>query len=138
MNPQPSAPLDAFLRGVDRRAEIRAGLLGATRHGRDDAFALRAATPGDRPALRDLARRDGVALPDGPLLLAEAAGRPIAVIGLENRRMAADPEWPTGRAIDPLQAAAAEHSPWPARLRRLRGALGGSGRRSPASGPAVR
>ncbi|WP_026910789.1 hypothetical protein [Patulibacter minatonensis] len=136
-----SAPLDAFLRGVDRRAELHAGLLAGGRRRPDEQFELRPALPGDTAVLNAIALRDGVPVPPGPLLLAEAAGVPIAAIGLENRRMIADPTWPTDRAIDALQAAAAEHPRWPGRLRRMRAALQGlSGRagRRDARGAVVR
>jgi hypothetical protein len=122
-----SAPLDAFLRGVDRRADLQARLLtGRPAGDRDDAFALRLAGPEDRRGLSALSAADGLDVPRGPVLLAIAVAvdRPIAAIGLENRRVLADPAWPTGRAVDALQAAAAEHSPWPARWRRLRAASG--------------
>jgi hypothetical protein len=116
------APTDAFHRGVDRRADLRAALLAAggakDPHG---PFEVRPALPADRAALLGVAGRDSAELPDGPLLLAEVAGTPIAAIGLENRRVVADPFWPTARAVDALQAAAAEHSPWASRWARLRG-----------------
>ncbi|MSW52518.1 MAG: hypothetical protein F2817_16725, partial [Actinobacteria bacterium] len=120
---QTSAPLDAFLRGVDRRADLHARLLGAGSRTPDDALVLRRATDEDRPALRALAAREGRGVPREPVLLAEAVGRPIAAIGLTDRRVIVDPAWPTGRAVDALQAAAAEHSPWPARVARLRAAV---------------
>jgi hypothetical protein len=120
----PSAPADAFLRGVDRRSELRAALLTGGPQDPHGPFELRPATEADLPALRGVAGRDSQTLPDGPLLLAEVAGTVIAAIGLENRRVVADPFWPTARAVDALQAAAAEHNPWPSRLARLRTALG--------------
>jgi hypothetical protein len=123
-----SAPLDAFLRGVDRRADLHAGLMTAGRRRPDEQFELRPAVDRDAAILNAIAQRDGVAVPPGPLLLAVAAGVPIAAIGLENRRMIADPEWPTDRAIDALQAAAAEHPRWPGRVRRWKAALRGVGR----------
>lgn len=123
MTHQISAPLDAFLRGVDRRADLHARLLGVGPRVPDDALVLRRATDDDRPALRALAAREGRGVPREPVLLAEAVGRPIAAIGLTDRRVIADPDWPTGRAVDALQAAAAEHSPWPARIARLRAAV---------------
>jgi hypothetical protein len=63
---------------------------------------------------------------------------PIAAIGLQNRRVVADPFWPTARAVDALQAAAAEHNPWPSRWARLRAAVGRARQQGPdsAAGPA--
>jgi hypothetical protein len=122
----PSAPADAYLRGVDRRSELRAALLTGRPHGPHAPFELRPSTEADVEAVRGVAGRDSSVVPDGPLLLAEVAGTVIAAIGLENRRVVADPFWPTARAVDALQAAAAEHSPWPSRLARLRAALGTS------------
>lgn len=122
----PAAPVDAFLRGVDRRSELRAALLTGRPHGPHAPFELRPATDADLSALLGVAGRDSSVVPDGPLLLAEVAGTVIAAIGLENRRVIADPFWPTARAVDALQAAAAEHNPWPSRLARLRTALGAS------------
>lgn len=119
----PSAPFDAVLRGVDRRAAVRAALLTGGPTDPHAPFELRPATALDREALEGVAGRDSSVVPDGPLVLAEAAGVVIAAIGLENRRVIADPFWPTARAVDALQAAAAEHSPWPRRTARVRAAL---------------
>ena len=62
-------PADAFVRGLDRRAELRAGLLvsGDPRdlHG---PFEVRPALPADHAALLGVAGRDSAQLPDGPLL----------------------------------------------------------------------
>jgi hypothetical protein len=121
MNPQPSIPFVA--RAVDRRSDARAALLSGGRTDPHAPFELRPATEADHEALRGVAGRDSSVVPDGPLMLAEAAGVVIAAIGLENRRVIADPFWPTARAVDALQAAAAEHSPWPRRIARLRTAL---------------
>jgi hypothetical protein len=132
----PSAPADAFLRGVDRRSELRAALLTGRPQDPHGPFELRPATDADLPSLLGVAGRDSSVVPDGPLLLAEVAGTVIAAIGLENRRVIADPFWPTARAVDALQAAAAEHNPWPSRMARLRAALGAArpaGRHSRAS-----
>ena len=131
----PKSPtLDAFLRGVDRRAEMRAALLGAAGPARDGHAGrpeLRPAVPDDALVLAGIARRDpGARMPAEPVLVAEVAGTPIAAIGLADRRVIADPDWPTMRAVDALQAAAAEWSPWPGRIARWRAAL--SGRRAAA------
>jgi hypothetical protein len=123
MNPQPSIPFGAA-RAVDRRSDARAALLTGGRTDPHAPFELRPATEADHEALRGVAGRDSSVVPDGPLMLAEAAaGVVIAAIGLENRRVIADPFWPTARAVDALQAAAAKHSPWPRRMARLRTAL---------------
>ncbi|MDO9409467.1 hypothetical protein [Patulibacter sp.] len=122
--------LDAARRGLDRRIDLHARLLGAGPRVPDDAVVLRHATDDDRIALRALAAREGRDVPREPVLLALAVGRPIAAIGLTDRKVLADPDWPTGRAVDALQAAAAEHSPWPARIARLRALL--ARRRGPA------
>ncbi|WP_210495641.1 hypothetical protein [Patulibacter sp. SYSU D01012] len=128
MSPQTSPALDAFLRGVDRHSDLRATLLGARADGPDDAGAgrpeLRPAHPDDALVLAGIARRDpGARMPAEPVLVAVVAGTPIAAIGLGDRRVIADPDWPTMRAVDALQAAAARWSPWPGRLARLRAAL---------------
>jgi hypothetical protein len=66
---------------------------------------LRPALPADGAALRAVAARDSRALPEGPLLLAEVAGIPIAAIATRTGEVVADPFWPTSAAVAALRAA---------------------------------
>ena len=138
-----SAPLERFLaggaasvRGTERRAALRSGLLGATQIPAD--VVVRPATDADRTALGHLASLDGGRVPGAPLLVAERAEVVVAAIGVLDRRVVADPSSDASAAIDRLQAAAAERRGperrrrWAARLRRrtttVRGAVTTAGR----------
>ena len=76
---------------------------------------IRPAGPADRSALRSVAQRDSRALPDGPLLLAEVAGIPIAAVAVDTGELVADPFWPTTHARAVLLEAAGHRPvrrPW--------------------------
>jgi hypothetical protein len=77
------------------------------RHALPDAqgpLELRPAAPADGAALRVVAARDSAPLPEGPLLLAEVAGIPIAAIATRTGEVIADPFWPTSAAVAALRA----------------------------------
>jgi hypothetical protein len=56
-----------------------------------DSVTIRRAGAGDEPALRRLAERDTTTVPEGPVLMAEAAGKPVAAISLLSGESFADP-----------------------------------------------
>jgi hypothetical protein len=85
---------------------------------------LRPALPADGAALRAVAHRDSRALPEGPLLLAEVAGIPIAAIATRTGETVADPFWPTTAAVAALRDAAGDVRPERPGLRRRRAVRG--------------
>jgi hypothetical protein len=104
---QPAAPLRAgAARPAPRAARLPrpgTGTLVADAHG---PLEIRSAGPADRPALRAVAQRDSRDLPDGPLLLAEVAGIPVAAVAVDTGELVADPFWPTAHATAVLLEAA--------------------------------
>jgi hypothetical protein len=88
---------------------------------------LRPAVPADGAALRVVAARDSATLPEGPLVLAEVAGIPIAAIATRTGEVIADPFWPTSAAVAALREAAGDVRP-----PRTRGAPLGVLRRRPS------
>ncbi|WP_320670566.1 hypothetical protein [Patulibacter defluvii] len=68
-----------------------------------DGLCLRPATAADGEALRTIAERDSAQVPAGPLVLAEAAGTPLAAISLATGEVIADPFWPTAGAVVALR-----------------------------------
>lgn len=112
----------AGVRGVERRAALRGGLLGAGRP--TGEVVVRETTDADRPALRRLAAVDGGRIPRAPLLIAEQGGVVTAAIGVLDRHVIADPAVDAQVAVDRLQAHAAERRGrerrrrWAGRLRR--------------------
>ena len=60
-----------------------------------DSVTIRAATAHDEAALRRLADLDSTRVPDGPILMAEIAGRPVAAISVLSGDSFADPFVPT-------------------------------------------
>ena len=87
---------------------------------------LRICLPADAAALRRIAERDSAAELAGRALGAEVEGELVAAIGLDSRRVIADPFRPTADAVDLLrrragQIARAEHGRRHLRRRRLTG-----------------
>ena len=60
-----------------------------------DAVTIRSAGSGDESALRRLADLDSTRVPDGPVLMAEIDGRPVAAISVRSGESFADPFTPT-------------------------------------------
>jgi hypothetical protein len=60
-----------------------------------DPVTIRAATAHDEAALRRLADLDSTRVPDGPVLMAEVAGQPVAAISVLSGDSFADPFVPT-------------------------------------------
>ncbi len=60
-----------------------------------DAVTIRRAGADDERGLRRLADLDSTRMPDGPLLLAEIAGEPVAAIAVASGESFADPFVPT-------------------------------------------
>lgn len=128
---QPSALSAAGLggplaRGVERRADLSARLLGAARGtGGAGRPTLRRATAADGLALAALARRDGQPVPGAPLLVAQWDDELVAAIGVLDRRVIAEPWAVDAGTVDALQGAAAElrgaarRARWVATVRRL-------------------
>jgi hypothetical protein len=56
-----------------------------------DAVTIRRAGPDDEAALRRLANLDSTRVPDGPVLMAEIGGRPVAAISVTSGESFADP-----------------------------------------------
>jgi hypothetical protein len=65
----------------------------------DTAITIRRATQDDAPALRRLAMLDGARLPDGDLLVAEAAGELRAALRISDRAYVADPFFPSRELV---------------------------------------
>jgi hypothetical protein len=60
-----------------------------------DSVTIRTAGADDEAALRRLADLDSTRVPDGPVLMAEIAGQPVAAISVLSRDSFADPFVPT-------------------------------------------
>jgi hypothetical protein len=60
-----------------------------------DSVTIRTAAADDEAALRRLADLDSTRVPDGPVLMAEIAGRPVAAISVLSGDSFADPFVPT-------------------------------------------
>ena len=69
---------------------------------------IRPAGAGDAAMLADLARLDSARPLDGDVLLAEAAGRPVAALALESGRTVADPFLPSAEAVAGLHVRAGQ------------------------------
>jgi hypothetical protein len=67
---------------------------------------IRLATEADEPALRRLAQLDGARLPDGELLVAEAAGELRAALRIGDRAYVADPFYPSKELVGMLDVRA--------------------------------
>jgi hypothetical protein len=67
------------------------------------AVAIRRARDIDLPRLHELAELDSARPIVGPALVADVNGRPWAALGLEDRRVVADPFLPTAAAIELLR-----------------------------------
>ena len=74
----------------------------------------------DEPALRRLAALDSVRPLKGRALVAEVEGRPVAALGLLDRRVVADPFEHTADAVELLRFRARRLEPAPAPRPRLR------------------
>ncbi|WP_210491016.1 hypothetical protein [Patulibacter sp. SYSU D01012] len=116
----------ALARGVERRADLSARLLGAARGtGGAGRPTLRRATAADGLPLAALARRDGQPVPGAPLLVAQWGDELVAAIGVLDRRVIAEPWAVDAGVADALQGAAAElrggvrRARWAAAMRRL-------------------
>jgi hypothetical protein len=68
---------------------------------------IRRSSDADAPMLRELAELDSARPMEGPVLMAELGGRPVAAISLDGRRAIADPFVPTERLLSTLLAWAA-------------------------------
>ena len=69
-----------------------------------EPISIRMASGDDDAALRRLAGRDSVAVPAGPLLVAEVGGELRAAIALERGAVIADPFRHTSELVDLLRA----------------------------------
>ena len=67
---------------------------------------IRLATEADEPALRRLAQLDGARLPEGDLLVAEAAGELRAALRINDRAYVADPFFPSKELVGMLDVRA--------------------------------
>ena len=87
-----------------------------------DAITIRRARAGDEAALRRLADLDSTGVPDGPVLMAEVDGRPVAAISVLSGESFADPFVPTLelRRLLELRASQLHRSSDVPRGRRLR------------------
>jgi hypothetical protein len=72
----------------------------------DTAITIRRATEDDAAALRRLAQLDGARLPDGDLLVAEAAGELRAALRISDRAYVADPFFPSKELVGLLDVRA--------------------------------
>ena len=93
------------------------GVLGGRDHG---PVVIRRARDSDTPLLADLAELDSATPLDGPVLVAVVDGHVWAAIGLDDRRVVADPFLPSGAAVELLKL----------RVEQLRVAAGRSPRRA--------
>jgi hypothetical protein len=94
----------------------------------DDGLTVRAATPRDGEAVRLLAALEGVAMPSGPVLVAEVNDEVVAALPLGGGRALADPFRPTKHYVDMLELRARqlrwdEEAPQRPHFLRLRGVL---------------
>jgi hypothetical protein len=78
-------------------------MITATQH---SATTIRLATEADEPALRRLAQLDGARLPEGELLVAEAAGELRAALRVSDRAYVADPFYPSKELVGMLDVRA--------------------------------
>ncbi len=86
---------------IDRfQPEPTMGVLGGRDHG---PVVIRRARDSDTPLLHDLAELDSAASLDGPALVAVVDGHIWAAIGLDDRRVVADPFLPSGAAVELLR-----------------------------------
>ena len=69
---------------------------------------IRLATAADAPSLTELARLDSRRPLGGELLVADAAGTPVAAMSLADGRTIADPFVPTGAIVSLLELRAAQ------------------------------
>ena len=67
---------------------------------------IRLATEADEPGLRRLAQLDGARLPEGDLLVAEAAGELRAALRVADRAYVADPFFPSKELVRMLDVRA--------------------------------
>jgi hypothetical protein len=67
---------------------------------------IRPATAEDQPALRHLAQLDAKPPLDGPVLIGEIAGTPVAALALDDGRAIADPFIPTDHLLATLRVRA--------------------------------
>lgn len=74
---------------------------------------LRADRPADQSALRRLAALDSTRPIEGPALVAEVEGRPVAAIGIEDGRVVADPFERTADVVELLRLRAGRLNPAP-------------------------
>ncbi|MDX8152199.1 hypothetical protein SK069_11380 [Patulibacter brassicae] len=107
-----STPDDELRRAAQRAVRVR---VPAT-------FEVRRATAADAEALERLAAAADAAVPTGPVLLAEAAGAPLAALAVEDGAVIADPAWPTAGAVEALRRVARVEAAtwWRVALRRGR------------------
>jgi hypothetical protein len=64
-------------------------------HSALDSLTIRSASANDEAALRRLAGLDSTRVPDGPVLIAEIGGQPVAAISVLSGESFADPFTPT-------------------------------------------
>jgi hypothetical protein len=76
------------------------GVLGGRDHG---PVVIRRARDSDMPLLHDIAELDSAVPLDGPVLVAVVDGHIWAAIGLDSRRVVADPFLPSGAAVELLR-----------------------------------
>jgi hypothetical protein len=77
------------------------------------ALTVRFATAADAAALMDLARLDSARPLSGDRLVAEAVGRPVAALSLDDGRVVADPFRRTADAVALLRVRAAQQAAAP-------------------------
>jgi hypothetical protein len=86
---------------IDRfQPEPTLGVLGGRDHG---PVVIRRARDSDTPLLADLAELDSAAPLDGVVLVAVVEGDVWAAIGLDDRRVVADPFLPSAAAVELLR-----------------------------------
>src|SRR4051794_10834957 len=72
------------------------------------ALTIRSAGPADTTALTDLARLDSTRPLSGDVLVAEAAGRPVAALALDTGRAVSDPFVASAEAVAVLRVRATQ------------------------------
>jgi len=95
------------------------------------SLTVRQARPGEH-AVEQLAQLDSVKPLTGRVLVAEAAGRPVAALSVEDGRAAADPFVPSADAVAVLRMRAAQLQPGVAAGARRRLLVGRRAHRRPA------